>query len=157
MQTILVIKAPIKDSLIIGDIISLFMCGNIMYDRSIPYLPSFSNTAAKIIDPATGASTCALGSHKCTEYIGSFTINAIISIIHPSHRGLIDIGNINSMFMDMFRWFDVWYNFKIIDNNGSEAATVYINKYILAWDRSGWYPHNIIIIMIGINEASNII
>lgn len=32
--------------------------------RKIPYPPSFRRVAAKIIDPAMGASTCALGSHK---------------------------------------------------------------------------------------------
>jgi hypothetical protein len=38
--------------------------------------------AAKIIDPAIGASTWALGSHKCKENIGSFTKNPPIVIIH---------------------------------------------------------------------------
>jgi len=46
------------------------------------YPPSFSKIAARIIDPATGASTWALGSHKCSENSGNFTINAIISIVH---------------------------------------------------------------------------
>ena len=31
--------------------------------------------AASTIDPAIGASTCALGSHRCTVNIGSFTKN----------------------------------------------------------------------------------
>ena len=31
---------------------------------------------------------------------------------------------------------------------------VYIIIYILAWIRSGWYPHIIIIIIVGISEAS---
>lgn len=35
--------------------------------RKSPYTPSFSRSAAKIIDPAVGASTWAFGSHKCTE------------------------------------------------------------------------------------------
>lgn len=34
--------------------------------RKMPYPPNFNNVPAKIIDPAIGASTCALGSHKCT-------------------------------------------------------------------------------------------
>lgn len=38
--------------------------------------------AARIIDPATGASTCALGSHKWVPYIGIFTIKAVIRISH---------------------------------------------------------------------------
>jgi hypothetical protein len=46
--------------------------------RNKPYPPSFNKIAAKIIDPATGASTCAFGNHRCTVYIGSFTMNPII-------------------------------------------------------------------------------
>lgn len=34
--------------------------------RIIPYPPSFSRIAARIIDPAMGASTWALGSHRWT-------------------------------------------------------------------------------------------
>jgi len=45
-----------------------------------PYPPSFSRMAARIIDPAIGASTCALGSHRCVENIGNFTINPVTSI-----------------------------------------------------------------------------
>ena len=33
-------------------------------NRISPYPPNFSRIAASIIDPATGASTCAFGSHK---------------------------------------------------------------------------------------------
>jgi len=43
---------------------------------------------------------------------------------------------------------------KII-NIGKDAVIVYNIKYILACIRSGWYPHAIIIINVGINEASN--
>lgn len=32
--------------------------------RKIPYPPSFRRSPARIIDPATGASTWAFGSHK---------------------------------------------------------------------------------------------
>jgi hypothetical protein len=45
-----------------------------------PYPPSFSRMAARIIDPAIGASTCALGSHRCVENIGNFTMNPVTSI-----------------------------------------------------------------------------
>lgn len=34
--------------------------------RIMPYPPSFSRIAARIIDPAIGASTWALGSHRWT-------------------------------------------------------------------------------------------
>lgn len=39
--------------------------------------------AARTIDPAIGASTCAFGSQRCRPYSGIFTINAIM---HASHR-----------------------------------------------------------------------
>lgn len=47
--------------------------------RIIPYPPNFRRIAARIIEPATGASTWALGSHKCTRYKGSFTEKARIN------------------------------------------------------------------------------
>ena len=50
--------------------------GNIVRVRRIPYAPSLSRTLARIIEPATGASTCALGSHRWVKYIGSFTKKA---------------------------------------------------------------------------------
>lgn len=55
--------------------------------RNMPYLPNLRRMAAKIIDPATGASTCALGSHRCVRNKGIFTIKAIIDISH--HREAI--------------------------------------------------------------------
>lgn len=39
--------------------------------------------AARTIEPAIGASTCALGSHRCSPYRGIFTMKAIM---HASHR-----------------------------------------------------------------------
>lgn len=44
--------------------------------------PSFSKIAAKTIDPTTGASTCALGSHEWTPYSGILMRNAIILASH---------------------------------------------------------------------------
>lgn len=41
-----------------------------------PYPPSFRRIPARIIEPANGASTWALGNHKCTEYIGNLTKKA---------------------------------------------------------------------------------
>lgn len=37
---------------------------NALAARSNPYLPNFSKIAANTMDPATGASTWALGNHK---------------------------------------------------------------------------------------------
>jgi hypothetical protein len=57
--------------------------------RASPYPPNLSKIAAKIIDPATGASTCAFGNHKCIENNGSFTINAKIIINHSNDELLV--------------------------------------------------------------------
>lgn len=50
---------------------------------------------------------------------------------------------------------DDWIKIQNRISIGSDAVTVYMIKYILACTRSGWYPHTIIIIMVGINDASN--
>lgn len=55
--------------------------------RIIPYPPSFSKIASRIMDPAMGASTWAFGSHKCTPYKGILIIKAII---HASHKMSLD-------------------------------------------------------------------
>src|SRR4051795_11432768 len=41
--------------------------------RRKPYPPIFSRIAARITEPAVGASTCASGSQVCTGHIGIFT------------------------------------------------------------------------------------
>lgn len=53
----------------------------------MPYPPSFSRTAAKIMDPAMGASTWALGSHRWTPYKGILTMKAMMQ---ANHRILLD-------------------------------------------------------------------
>jgi len=40
-------------------------------------------------------------------------------------------------------------------NIGNEAVIVYIIKYNLACNRSGWYPHVMMIPIVGMSEASN--
>lgn len=96
--------------------------------RSMPYPPNFSRTAARIIDPATGASTWALGSHRCIINKGSFTINAKFIITHivddiylDEYRGRIILSIF--MFMDIMA---------IPPRRGRLAVMVYIIKYILA-------------------------
>lgn len=64
----------------IGFISVLFKWLKIIIIRASPYPPSFRRIAAKIIEPATGASTWAFGSHKWTENRGNFTKNAKIII-----------------------------------------------------------------------------
>src|SRR5882672_10946427 len=41
--------------------------------RKRPYPPIFRRMAARITEPAVGASTCASGSQVCTGHIGIFT------------------------------------------------------------------------------------
>jgi hypothetical protein len=48
---------PIRAIDIIGASVNLFIKLNIIIIRASPYPPNFSRTAARIIDPATGAST----------------------------------------------------------------------------------------------------
>lgn len=75
--------APIKDTLIKSlDDMQFLNLLKININRIIPYPPSFSRIAAKTIDPAIGASTCALGSQRCTLNIGNFTNNPAIRINH---------------------------------------------------------------------------
>lgn len=57
MQIRLVITTPHRAKTIKGYDISLVNGVRIIEIRIMPYPPSFSKTAAKIIDPATGAST----------------------------------------------------------------------------------------------------
>lgn len=51
--------------------------------RTSPYPPSFRRTAARIIEPAMGASTWALGSQRCTPKRGSLIKKATRQ---PSHN-----------------------------------------------------------------------
>lgn len=53
-------------------------------------MPSLSKIPARIIEPATGASTWAFGSHKCIEYIGVLTKNG--RIVSSHHTRMNDLG-----------------------------------------------------------------
>lgn len=55
--------APIREILIIIGY-SLFTEFKLFITRIIPYPPNFRRIAARIIDPAMGASTWAFGSHR---------------------------------------------------------------------------------------------
>ena len=59
----------------------MFILGNIDSMRAKPYPPNFRRIAANTIDPAIGASTWALGSHRWTVNIGNFTKNPARVII----------------------------------------------------------------------------
>lgn len=39
--------------------------------------------------------------------------------------------------------------------SGRDAVIVYIIRYMPAWIRSGWYPHPIIMISVGMRDSSN--
>lgn len=141
---------------IIGVAKYLFIYLNIVIARASPYPPSFSNTAAKIIEPATGASTCALGSQRWTVNMGNFTKNAIIINIHRIGWSFINVENCSGIVI--FNKLNEFHLiFIIMSRSGRDAETVYNIKYILAWIRSGWYPHNIIRSIVGIKDASNAI
>lgn len=94
--------------------------------RINPYPPSFSKIAARIMDPATGASTCAFGSHKCTEYIGTFTKKARIVNNHQIDAVVRDSGwdILKNRNRDLFQVLII----RIESSSGREAVTVYIRR-----------------------------
>lgn len=102
--------------------------------RITPYPPNFSRIAAKIIDPAIGASTWAFGSHKWTMNMGSFTKNPLTRKIENK----VLVNGIDSVIVNIFVDRDHIYIMKNISNIGKEAAIVYIIMYMLACTRSGW-------------------
>lgn len=124
-QMELVMIMPHKDNIRNGYAIWSVNGLSIMVIRIIPYPPSFSNTAARTIDPAIGASTCALGSQRCRPYKGIFTINAII---HASHKKMLDqVGEIGFTQYCMIRRFRVPNVFCIYNsatNRGNEPTKV---------------------------------
>ena len=73
--------APHKEIAIIGCAHFDRRFGYIIPSRKRPQAPSFKRILARIIDPATGASTWAFGSHRWVKYIGSFTKNAMSKAI----------------------------------------------------------------------------
>jgi len=122
--------------------------------RSMPYLPNFKRIAARTIEPATGASTCALGSQRWVVNKGIFTMKAEIVINHHSGINLLFVTGGFHIMIEKDRWLLVWYIHISLISSGKEAVIVYIIRYIPAWSRSGWYPHAIIRSIVGINEAS---
>jgi len=75
---ILVVSAPHTQQVIRGkDIDSVDGVANIGIVRARPYPPNFSSIAARIMEPAIGASTWAFGNHKWNPYIGIFIVKAI--------------------------------------------------------------------------------
>lgn len=147
--------APIIETLInkVDDMITIFWYNIVM--RAKPYPPNFRRIAASTIDPAIGASTWALGNHRWVENMGSLTRNPMIVINQKIELSEKNLGNLNSDAIDIKLWFENRRSEQNIINIGSDAVTVYNIRYILAWSRSGWYPHIIIIAIVGISDASN--
>lgn len=85
-QMELVMIMPHSDKRMKGYAMDLVIGSKIMEIRIIPYPPSFSRMAARIMDPAIGASTWAFGSHKWTPYRGILIMKAIM---HANHRMLL--------------------------------------------------------------------
>lgn len=64
MHMELVITIPHIDRMMNGRAIDLVMGSSVSVMRIMPYPPSLRRMAARIIEPAMGASTCALGNHR---------------------------------------------------------------------------------------------
>lgn len=91
----------------------------------MPYPPNFKRIPARIIDPATGASTWALGSHRWTKYSGIFTINAMRDRNHQIDHEIVRggrMGVMNERLMDRCPQ-DVYIQVKFI-RRGRLAQTV---------------------------------
>lgn len=155
MQIRLVMIAPVIEIVIkiVDQLYTMFWY--IIDIRARPYPPSFNRMAANTIDPAIGASTWALGSHKWVENIGNFTKNPAKVISQNNVLVEKNEGKDNSDAIDINRWFECKYIEQNIINMGRDAVIVYNIKYILACNRSGWYPHVIIMIIVGMRDASN--
>jgi len=81
-QTNLVIAAPTIPS----DIRTFIQINFVMLinqtNLSTPYPPIFNKTPAKIMEPSTGASTCAFGSQTCKKNTGSLAKKIKITSNH---------------------------------------------------------------------------
>ena len=82
MQIKLVTTAPISEILMMSGARDRFNEGKFVVIRIRPYPPSFNRIPASTMDPATGASTWALGSHKWVINMGVFTKKAAMVINH---------------------------------------------------------------------------
>jgi hypothetical protein len=90
----------------------------------MPYPPNFRRIAAKIIDPAIGASTWAFGNHRCTVNIGSLTKNPPMAKTQAKEDEEKSLGNSILINIGIIAVFEVMKILHRIINMGSEAATV---------------------------------
>lgn len=88
------------------------------------------------MEPATGASTWALGSQRWVKYIGIFTRNAPIRNSDQMIAVGLDIRGKKIKRVNLRCPFVENKNIIVI-RNGKEAVIVYNRRYIPAWRRSG--------------------
>ena len=69
----------------------------------MPYPPSFRRRAASSIEPAIGASTWALGSHRWSPYRGAFTMNAV-SRARPDSKLVQELVGARWVSFSIVRW-----------------------------------------------------
>lgn len=113
------IAAPPKDTAKIEGLIELIRLGIVIAKRIIPNVPNLRRIPARIIDPATGASTWALGSHRCRKNIGAFAKNAIKSDI--DHQKLMDGDRWVEIIENSWDWMGA---IKILRSKGRDAVMV---------------------------------
>lgn len=79
-----VMRAPHRAILLMVARVGVEGRGSVADMRMRPYPPSFSRIAARIMEPAIGASTWALGSHRWKRNRGSLTRKAVFMKSHKS-------------------------------------------------------------------------
>ena len=91
----------------------------------MPYPPSFKSRAASSMDPAIGASTWALGSHKCRPYRGAFTMNAVRRA-SPDRRPVQELVSAGGTSFSIVRCkVPVWVcRHRIVTSSGRELMSV---------------------------------
>jgi len=111
--------APPSDTARINGLMELIKLGIVKAKRIIPNVPSLRRIPARIIDPATGASTCALGSHRWRKNMGALAKNAINSDI--DHQKLIDEDKWVEIIENSWDWIGV---IRIFKRSGKDAVMV---------------------------------
>lgn len=91
----------------------------------MPYPPSFNSRAASSMDPAIGASTWALGNHRCRPYNGAFTINAVRRA-SPDRRSVQELVSTGGISFNIMRCkVPVWVcRCRMVTSRGRELMSV---------------------------------
>jgi len=114
--------APQRAIAMMGGLIKKFGGLYKFIKRMMPYLPSFRRIAARIMEPATGASTCALGSHRWNINKGILTKKARIDKIHKKAWIFGEYGAVYWRYKNVELFFCL--RKRIIVSRGKEASTV---------------------------------